>query len=142
MPYKNPNDPRRLENAKLAQRRYRAAHPEKVKRQSRHYYERHSARLREDAAAYRSAHPEKVKEWNQANVKRNVAIVAAAKDVPCMDCGGTYPTSVMDFDHRDPSEKSFTISQKRQCGLQMLLAEIAKCDVVCANCHRIRTHGC
>lgn len=63
------------------------------------------------------------------------------KAVPCMDCGNSYPPCVMDFDHRDPKQKSFTISRTGQgVSRQKLEAEIAKCDIVCANCHRIRTH--
>lgn len=64
------------------------------------------------------------------------------KSVPCKDCGQSYPPYVMDFDHRDPSKKKYTISMAR--GLwtwKSLRAEVAKCDVVCSNCHRIRTHG-
>lgn len=56
-----------------------------------------------------------------------------------MDCGQTFPMCVMDFDHRDPSLKCFGIGQYKEGSVTKLLAEIAKCDVVCANCHRIRT---
>lgn len=64
------------------------------------------------------------------------------KDVPCMDCGKKYPSYVMDFDHRDPDTKEFGISTGRSGrGLKRVLEEIAKCDIVCANCHRIRTHS-
>ena len=47
---------------------------------------------------------------------------------------------MMDFDHRDPSMKSFALSGKVQLkSEEALLREVAKCDVVCANCHR-ETH--
>ena len=69
-------------------------------------------------------------------------ILQTAKSRPCMDCGQSFPPVCMDFDHRNPADKSFTIAdQYRQVPLSALLEEIAKCDVVCANCHRIRTHG-
>lgn len=59
-----------------------------------------------------------------------------------MDCGVVYPPYVLDFDHRDPSTKKFNIAMHvRQVSRQRLLAEIEKCDIVCANCHRIRTFG-
>ena len=58
------------------------------------------------------------------------------------DCGQTYPTYVMDFDHRDPTTKLCKVSAAVYLGSeQKLLDEIAKCDLVCANCHRVRTHG-
>jgi len=62
--------------------------------------------------------------------------------IPCMDCGGAFPPHVMDFDHRDRSTKSFNIaggSILRNRGA--VLEEVMKCDVVCANCHRLRTHA-
>jgi hypothetical protein len=49
----------------------------------------------------------------------------------------------MDFDHREGEEKLFAVSaggNKVRLSQSQLLAEIAKCDVVCANCHRERTH--
>lgn len=67
-------------------------------------------------------------------------IVRNAKSVPCVDCGVQYPFYVMDFDHRDASRKSGNVSEMIKSGVPSLLAEIEKCDVVCANCHRERTH--
>jgi predicted HNH restriction endonuclease len=47
----------------------------------------------------------------------------------------------MDFDHRPGETKAFEISQMLgKVSMETLEAEIAKCDIVCANCHRIRTH--
>lgn len=46
----------------------------------------------------------------------------------------------MDFDHRE--DKKFNIAQlSKIASVEKLKEEIAKCDVVCANCHRIRTHS-
>ena len=74
--------------------------------------------------------------------KRRRDFTNAFKVVPCMDCGVEYPPYVMDFDHRDPKDKDFTISANvRSKSLETLRQEIAKCDVVCANCHRERTWG-
>ena len=59
-----------------------------------------------------------------------------------MDCSIEYPYYVMQFDHRDPSLKSFTISDNiDQKSLEQLVNEARKCDVVCANCHAERTWG-
>ena len=61
------------------------------------------------------------------------------KQQPCMDCGNTFPTECMDFDHRDPSLKEFDLSRARWKKWEEIEAEIAKCDLVCACCHRTRT---
>lgn len=61
------------------------------------------------------------------------------KRKPCIDCGIEYPPYVMDFDHVR-GEKLGTISQMIGVPKDKLEAEINKCEVVCANCHRERTH--
>jgi hypothetical protein len=71
----------------------------------------------------------------------NRAIVAAAKDVPCADCGQRFRTVEMDFDHVR-GEKSANVAHLLwNATPERVEAEIAKCDVVCAVCHRLRTHG-
>lgn len=64
----------------------------------------------------------------------------AAKSKPCMDCGVPYPPHILDFDHRLGTSKVVNVSSMLVRSLTALKAEIAKCDVVCANCHRERTH--
>jgi len=61
--------------------------------------------------------------------------------VPCADCGGRFKPYQMDFDHRDPATKSFNVMAGRAMLMATgrVLAEVAKCDIVCANCHQIRT---
>jgi hypothetical protein len=69
---------------------------------------------------------------------RNKRIVSELKSQPCADCGNRFPPYVMDFDHiaykaTEVSSLVYTHSSER------LLAETRECDVVCANCHRVRT---
>lgn len=78
-----------------------------------------------------------------ANKKRysdaNRAIIRAAKSAPCADCRQSYPYYVMQFDHL--GEKNFNIGTIGPTGSRKrLLAEIAMCDVVCANCHAERSY--
>ncbi len=61
------------------------------------------------------------------------------KSGPCHDCGNSFPPECMDFDHRDDEHKFRGISDMLSYSLERLMAEVAKCDLVCANCHRIRT---
>lgn len=67
------------------------------------------------------------------------ARVREIKSRPCQDCGKSYPYYVMDFDHRE--NKEFNISEvQTRYSWSTIEKEIAKCDIVCANCHRIRSH--
>jgi hypothetical protein len=65
------------------------------------------------------------------------------KDVPCLDCGRIFAPCVMDFDHRPAARKHFSVSSWpfSNFGLDALQRELQGCDVVCANCHRLRTYG-
>lgn len=65
--------------------------------------------------------------------------IADLKSGPCADCGLRFHPVCMDFDHRDPSEKVRNISAMVAQNWETIEIEIAKCDLVCANCHRIRT---
>ena len=57
-----------------------------------------------------------------------------------MDCGRVFPHQVMQWDHRPGEEKLGDISAANWSWTRdEVLAEIAKCDLVCANCHAIRT---
>lgn len=78
---------------------------------------------------------------HRAHYERGKEVLLAAKAVPCYDCGDTYPPFVMQFDHVR-GVKHFTLSNREanRHTRAVLLAEIAKCDIVCANCHLIRTH--
>jgi hypothetical protein len=72
---------------------------------------------------------DRIKEW-----------LRKQKEVPCADCDVSYPYYVMDFDHRVGVTKVGTVNDiLRQNAWARLREEIAKCDVVCSNCHRIRT---
>lgn len=64
------------------------------------------------------------------------------KSVPCADCGGSFPSVCMDFHHLDESTKKFSIGNSvGNLTWDSILAEAAKCVVICANCHRIRHHS-
>lgn len=79
-------------------------------------------------------------ERNRKAQATKLAFVRALREAPCKDCGVKYPYYVMEFDHRDSKLKKFSLGRIQSCTWKALHAEIEKCDVVCANCHRTRTH--
>jgi len=59
-----------------------------------------------------------------------------------MDCGQSFHPVCMDFDHRerrDKGEPTVSALVSHSSAQERILAEIEKCDLVCANCHRLRT---
>lgn len=89
-------------------------------------------------------------EWHQRNKDKHISQIRArqrelieeyqdSKMKPCMDCGfiPTVPEQ-MEYDHRE--NKLGTVSQLiRRGSISKTKEEINKCDLVCANCHRLRT---
>lgn len=65
-------------------------------------------------------------------------LMHALKAKPCRDCGRTFPPECMDFDHVRGTKRHGVGRMKLQ-RMDFLMKEIAKCDLVCSNCHRIRT---
>lgn len=63
------------------------------------------------------------------------------KNKPCLDCKIKYHPYCMDFDHVDGRNKTRTIATLVGDGYSKsrILKEISKCDLICANCHRLRT---
>lgn len=93
----------------------------------RRHYERNRETMIERAAAS-----------NKRVRARNRQIIVEAKSRPCTDCGVEYPPYVMQFDHT--GEKTANIADMMgRASVPALLDEIARCEVVCANCHAIRT---
>jgi len=60
-------------------------------------------------------------------------------ELGCVDCGYKGHAAALDFDHLPGFKKLAEVSALLREPRSVLLAEIAKCEVVCANCHRIRT---
>lgn len=100
------------------------------------------------ARKWYAANKDKYVVWrkNRYNKYKNevISVIQLYKaNHPCSDCGNNYPSYVMDFDHirhRGAKAKDVSALLRNNNKLEKVLAEVAKCDVVCSNCHRIRTH--
>lgn len=120
-----------------------AAYYDSARRRTQTYLATPEGREKNRAAVIRYRAKNRDELLDKARNRRDElrALIAEHKNVPCMDCGQRLPAVCMDFDHRPAEEKRFEIAKMvgQQRTPSLLLAEIAKCDVVCANCHRIRT---
>lgn len=107
------------------------ADKEKQKAAQAKHYQDNKAHYRSRNEADKGRYKEQRRDWIREYLREH----------PCIDCGEDNILT-LEFDHKDPSTKSFNISDaisKAYCGLPKLLLEIAKCDVRCSNCHKIRT---
>jgi uncharacterized Fe-S radical SAM superfamily protein PflX len=125
---------RRAKDRERSRRRY------EKQRQNREW-------MNEQAAKKRAKYKRKGRTKSHENAKRrNKAIVRSHKLAAgsCHDCGlqiTEHNLYKFDFDHRDPTLKKFSLSAPGTYAIETVLEEIAKCDVVCRNCHADRTHG-
>lgn len=79
------------------------------------------------------------RERHQRYRRGNRDLILEAKDKPCADCGIKYPFYVMHLDHLDRDSKAFSPAKLRGRGRSTVIAELAKCEAVCANCHAERS---
>lgn len=91
--------------------------------------------------------------WYQNNKavaqERNRVIAARNRDEvreyksshPCSDCGGRFHFSAMDFDHIGDDKFKGVAVLVNHGSRKQIWEEIAKCELVCSNCHRVRTYN-
>ncbi len=101
--------------------------------------ERYNANMR----AYRARRYTADGRWADSGPKAKAlkAWMVELKAAACTDCGGCFPTCCMDFDHRAGTVKAYNVGSMfaHHYSRDLIAVEIAKCDLVCSNCHRIRT---
>ena len=108
----------------------------------RRWYDANKERVRAKADNWNKANPEKRKAAAHARYEIRHAALNQMKSHPCMDCGGKFSPCAMDFDHRPGEIKVGSIAILMAGGrMTAMKEEVKKCDLVCANCHRVRTYN-
>jgi len=84
--------------------------------------------------------PARYAAYSKKNKNKTLEYIKELKNRPCTDCNKTFVHVAMDFDHLDRSQKTHAISglYARHASKEKIDAEVAKCELVCAVCHRIR----
>ena len=79
---------------------------------------------------------------NKVNVKTLVRQykIALKHCVICMIEINESNFMMFALDHRDPAQKLFNLSQARNQPRELVLAECRKCELMCHNCHHLKTH--
>lgn len=85
---------------------------------------------------YYHKHTKYWQSYNFQKKKKWIDEIKTAKGY--LKCGETHP-ACLDFHHRDPTQKLFRVSQAKHFSEKRrneVLEEMAKCDLLCSNCHR------
>jgi len=91
-------------------------------------------------AAQYKANSGKYKAGSKEARARRAAKLAELKSAPCTDCGVQYPSYVMQYDHIGLDKTAHVSYLMSRVSWSVILEEIAKCELVCANCHAERSH--
>lgn len=89
---------------------------------------------------YKTEYNKRSKERRERLFEENsLLVVNFLKNNPCVNCSESN-ILVLDFDHKDKKDKKYDISRMLSSyKWNTILKEIKKCQVLCANCHRIKT---
>ncbi len=133
------------------------ADPEKRRAARRRWYKKNREKVLEQSLEYRKSNPDKfpnagarldlTDEQKAANIKasrkkaqracyeRCKAHVRDLKEKgKCKECGEDHPATLV-FHHRDPKKKEGQVSRFYKQSLKRVKEEIAKCEMLCHNCH-------
>jgi hypothetical protein len=109
--------------------RYRDGHQDWCKACKKAYAADYWIRNRERLAAAHARNRRRALEWFRA----------LKEGQPCTDCGGIFHPASMQWDHPPGVDKVAHVAKLYSGRRDVVLAEIAKCELVCANCHAVRT---
>lgn len=136
------SDPAQYEEYKRQSREYSnksyAADPAGMAKKAR---ERRNANLEEAREKSRNRYADNLERgrgYARVHAERRKAIRVKAKIGQKCECGIDNPM-LLEFHHIDPSEKGGLLAKANSWSEERILNEIAKCKVMCANCHRIHT---
>ena len=109
----------------------------------KHWVSNNRDRLNQTVRKYRARRYREEGLWRDEGPKAAALKLwmAELKSAPCSDCGACFPVCCMDFDHRDDTTKAYNVGSMfaHHYSRELIQSEIDKCDLVCSNCHRIRT---
>jgi len=143
-----------VKNKREKQKQFDLANPEIAEKKklarakrAKEYRKKNSAKINQKNKEYRKSRPD----WVKASSKKHGSIRRKKltewyrnykSTLVCARCGFSNPAALQ-FHHRDPKTKEFSISQKLKIyksSLEAIMKEIEKCEVLCANCHMIEHH--
>lgn len=96
-----------------------------------------------DAEYHQRTRPIRMAQKKRYKVELNDWYRSLKDGKSCVDCGGMFHYSAMEWDHRPGVTKVGGLSSivKKTNSRRRVLEEISKCDLVCANCHAVRTYN-
>lgn len=121
--------------------KYRKANMDKSNENARRYYHKNKESCAERAKEWREANKDYILTKQRENKRARKLWAIDFLGGKCMECHGEFHPAVYEFHHLDPTTKDRDPSKMLQLSLEKLKTELEKCDLLCANCHRLVHHG-
>lgn len=96
---------------------------------------------RKRVASWRQTQPELTRKMTQRSFRKSAQLMLEGKSGTCSVCNGTYPACALDLHHTDMASKTCNVSRLYQRATDRIRDELAKCERMCANCHRDETQS-
>lgn len=125
----------KAEHARKMRIRY-SENREKILAGQKEFYIRNRDRCKQASKEYYEINRDKI---SDSLKDRRQKLNLLKLDRCCYDCGGMFPPEAMQWDHIPGKEKFFEVGTGERRKLSEVMDEIAKCQLVCANCHAVRT---
>lgn len=107
---------------------------------SRAYYARNKEKQLAKHKEWVAVNKDKIREHQRERKRERKLQAVEYLGGHCIRCLQEHHPAVYEFHHRDPNDKDRDPSKMLQLSWKRLEAELNKCDLLCANCHRLVHH--
>lgn len=125
----------------IPQERYRKKNPELYRKAALKYYYANKEKCAAKHKKWMEKNKEYAKEKQRESKRKRKLESIQYLGGKCCNCKKEFHPAVYEFHHRNPLEKDRDPSKMLQLSWERLVAELDKCDLLCANCHRLKHHG-
>lgn len=120
--------------------KYRKANPELYRKAAIKYYYANKEKSAARNAKWRAENKEYIKNKQREDKRLRKLKAVEYLGGRCNRCGKDWHPAIFEFHHRDPSTKEKDPSKLLHSSWDKVVAELDKCDLLCANCHRLTHH--
>lgn len=134
--YRNMSDEEK-EKHKQITNTYRKLNPEPYRAAARKYYHANKEKSSARNKLWRAANKEHIRTKQREDKRLRKLKAVEYLGGRCDKCGGDWHPTIFEFHHLDPTAKDRDPSKMLQLSWERLTAELDKCQLLCANCHRL-----
>lgn len=123
------------------QKRYAQKNKDKYAKWALEYYYRNKEKCAEKARLWRENNKEYRATYQREGKRKRKLEAIEYLGGKCMSCGHTFHPAIYEFHHLDPETKDRDPSKMLSLSWERLTNELNKCQLLCANCHRLAHYG-